>query len=137
MHYFLGIEITQKEDGIFISQRKYSKNLIKKFKMKGCKTVATPLDRNKVLRKEDGTTKADNSQFRSLIESLLHLTATRLDIMYTISLLSRFMQSPSQVHYGAAKRILRYLQGTKNYVIWYKSTLDSKLIGYTDSDCVG
>ena len=61
MHYFLDIEITQNEDGIFISQRKYSKNLIKKFKMEGYKTVATPLDRNKALRKEDGMSKADNS----------------------------------------------------------------------------
>ena len=61
MHYFLGIEITKKEDGIFISQRKYLENLMKKFKMEGCKTVATPLDSNKALRKEDDTPKADNS----------------------------------------------------------------------------
>ncbi|KAL0324814.1 UNVERIFIED_CONTAM: Retrovirus-related Pol polyprotein from transposon RE2 [Sesamum radiatum] len=53
------------------------------------------------------------------------------------SLLSRFMQSPSQVHYAAAKRILRYLRGTKDFGIWYKSTNDAKLVGYTDSDWAG
>ncbi|XP_019055114.1 PREDICTED: uncharacterized protein LOC109115476 [Nelumbo nucifera] len=72
-----------------------------------------------------------------MIGSLLYLTATRPDIMYAVSLLSRFMQNPSQVYHGAAKRILRYLQGTKSYGIWYRVTHDSKLIGYTDSDWAG
>ena len=102
--------------------------------MEGCKTVATPLDSNKALMKEDDTPKTNNSQFRSFIRSLLYLTATRLDIIYATSLLSRFIQSPSQVHYGAAKCVLRYLQGTKNYDIWYESTLDSRLTGCTDND---
>ncbi|KAL0298723.1 UNVERIFIED_CONTAM: Secreted RxLR effector protein [Sesamum radiatum] len=57
--------------------------------------------------------------------------------MFATSLLSRFMQSPSQVHYAAAKRILRYLRGTKDFGIWYKSTNDAKLVGYTDSDWAG
>ncbi|XP_062099940.1 uncharacterized mitochondrial protein AtMg00810-like [Humulus lupulus] len=119
MHYFLRIEITQKEDGIFIAQKKYTKTLLKKFKMEGCKTVLTPVDNNKPLKKEDGSPKADESKCRSLIGSLLYLTATRPGIMYVVSLLSRFMHGPSEVHYGASKRVLRYLQGTKNYGIWY------------------
>ncbi|XP_022863820.1 uncharacterized protein LOC111383870 [Olea europaea var. sylvestris] len=81
MHYFLGIEIAQFEDKIFIAQKKYTTSLLKKFKMEGCKTVATPLDNNKSLRKEDGTPKADGSQFQSLIGSLLYLRATRPDMI--------------------------------------------------------
>ncbi|KAL0318765.1 UNVERIFIED_CONTAM: Retrovirus-related Pol polyprotein from transposon RE1 [Sesamum angustifolium] len=87
--------------------------------------------------KEDGSQKVDGSMYRSLIGSLLYLTATRPDIMFATSLLSRFMQSPSQVHYAAAKRILRYLRGTKDFGIWYKSTNNAKLVGYTDSDWAG
>ncbi|KAL0323926.1 UNVERIFIED_CONTAM: Retrovirus-related Pol polyprotein from transposon TNT 1-94 [Sesamum calycinum] len=137
MHFFLGIEINQEKEGIFICQRKYTETLLKKFKMESCKTVTTPLVTGEKYQKEDGSQKVDGSMYRSLIGSLLYLTATRPDIMFATSLLSRFMQSPSQVHYAAAKRILRYLRGTKDFGIWYKSTNDAKLVGYTDSDWAG
>ncbi|KAK4386396.1 Retrovirus-related Pol polyprotein from transposon RE2 [Sesamum angolense] len=137
MHFFLGIEINQEKEGIFICQRKYTEALLKKFKMESCKTVTTPLVTGEKYQKENGSQKVDGSMYRSLIGSLLYLTATRPDIMFATSLLSRFMQSPSQVHYAAAKRILRYLRGTKDFGIWYKSTNDAKLVGYTDSDWAG
>ncbi|KAK4387768.1 Retrovirus-related Pol polyprotein from transposon RE2 [Sesamum angolense] len=137
MHFFLGIEINQEKEGIFICQMKYTETLLKKFKMESCKTVITPLVTGEKYQKEDGSQKFDGSIYRSLIGSLLYLTATRPDIMFATSLLSRFMQSPSQVHYAAAKRILRYLRGTKDFGIWYKSTNDAKLVGYTDSDWAG
>ncbi|KAK4395665.1 Retrovirus-related Pol polyprotein from transposon RE2 [Sesamum angolense] len=137
MHFFLGIEINQEKEGIFICQRKYKETLLKKFKMESCKTITTPLVTGEKYQKEDGSQKVDGSMYRSLIGSLLYLTATRPDIMFATSLISRFMQSPSQVHYAAAKRILRYLRGTKDFGIWYKSTNDAKLLGYTDSDWAG
>ncbi|KAL0358403.1 UNVERIFIED_CONTAM: Retrovirus-related Pol polyprotein from transposon RE2 [Sesamum angustifolium] len=99
--------------------------------------VTTPLVTGEKYQKEDGSQKVDGSMYRSLIGSLLYLTATRPDIMFATSLISRFMQSTSQVHYAAAKRILRYLRGTKDFGIWYKSTNDAKLVRYTDSDWAG
>ncbi|KAL5567631.1 hypothetical protein UlMin_024206 [Ulmus minor] len=72
--------------------------------MEGCKTIAIPLESNKALQKEDGSPKANQTKFRSLIGSLLYLTTTREDIMYAACLLSRFMQIPTHVHYGVAKR---------------------------------
>ena len=105
--------------------------------MDECKPSATPLETGLKIYKDDGSQKADASIYRSLIGSLLYLTATRPDIMYATSFLSRFMQSPSQIHYGDAKRILRYLQGTKEFGIWYEPTTNSKLLRYTDIDWEG
>ncbi|XP_024164182.1 secreted RxLR effector protein 161-like [Rosa chinensis] len=137
MHYFLGIEIVQSVEGIFITQKKYAKTILKKFKMLGCKSVATPLVVNENFQKEDGSGSANESIYRSLVGSLLYLTATRPDLMYAASLLSRFMHKPTKVHYGAAKRILRYIQGTIEFGIMYERNVEPKLFGFCDSDWGG
>ncbi|XP_058211421.1 uncharacterized mitochondrial protein AtMg00810-like [Rhododendron vialii] len=137
LHYFLGIEIYQSKDDIFICQRKYARTLLEKFKMRECKPVATPLIVNEKLSKEDGSKKVDESLYRSLVESLLYLTITRPDIMYATSMLSRFMHNASQTHFGVAKRVLRYLQGTLDYGILYEKNVDTKLLGFCDSNWAG
>ena len=132
LNYFFGIEVSQVKEGIFISQKKYTKSILQKFKMMDCRSVTIPLASNEKFRKDDGEKKVNSSLFRSLIGSLLYLTSTRQDIMFAASLLSRFMQEPSQVHFGAAKRVLRYLQGIMDYGI-----RNLNLIGYSDSDWAG
>ena len=99
--------------------------------------MATPLIANEKFKKQDGTKAADAAAYRSIIGSLLYLAVTWPDIMFATSLLSRFMQSPSQIHFGAAKRVLRYIQGTKDFGIWYKSCAQSTMTGFTDSDWAG
>ncbi|KAF5450645.1 hypothetical protein F2P56_030977 [Juglans regia] len=131
------MEVSQEEDGIFCSQKKYTEDLLKMFNMTGCKLVATPLIPNEKLRNEDGVKKVDASTYRSLVRSLLYLFNTRPDILFATSLLSRFMQCPSQIHFGTAKRILRYLQGTIGLGMWYKKSSGTKLVGFTDSDTAG
>ena len=105
--------------------------------MMDCRYVAIPLVANEKFRKDDGEKKVNNSFFRSLIGNLLYLTSTRPDIMFAASLLSRFMQKPSQVHFEVAKRVLRYLQGTMDYGIMYKFGGGLNLIFYSDSDWAG
>ncbi|XP_015577125.2 uncharacterized mitochondrial protein AtMg00810-like [Ricinus communis] len=136
MKYFPGIEITQCDSGIFISQKKYDLDILKKFKLESCKPVATPLILNETLSKNDEKL-LNPSIFRSLVGSLLYLTATRPDSMFSASLLSRFMSSPSQTHLGAAKRVLKFLKGSADHGIWYLRTRDVNLIGYADSDWAG
>ena len=112
MNYFLRMEIYQSSAGIFISQRKYAMDILKKFKLEACKEVVTPLAQNEKLSKNDGERLDDPTTYRSLVGSLLYLTATRPDLMFYASLLSRFMSSPSSVHMGVAKRVLKFLKGT-------------------------
>ncbi|CAL5412844.1 unnamed protein product [Camellia sinensis] len=134
LHYFLGLEVQQAEDGIFISQRKYAKDLLNKFGMLNCKPATTPMNINEKLQCEDGAEMADASRFRSLVGGLIHLTHTRPDIAFSVGMISRFMQHPSKLHFGAAKRVLRYIAGTMDYGIWYAKVFNFKLCGFTDSD---
>ncbi|XP_031250562.1 uncharacterized protein LOC116108453 [Pistacia vera] len=94
MTYFLGMEISQSPNGIFVCQQRYATKILKKFGTESCKPVDTPLVPNLKLRKEDGAKKMDEGKYRSLVECLLYLTATRLDLMFTASDLSRFMSNP-------------------------------------------
>ncbi|XP_042948551.1 secreted RxLR effector protein 161-like [Carya illinoinensis] len=102
-----------------------------------CKSVAIPLIPNEKLRKKDGVKKVDASTYRSLVGSLLYLCNTRPNILFATSMLSRFMQCLSQIHFGTTKRVLRYLQGTIGWGMWYKKSSSIKLVGFTDSDWAG
>ncbi|KAM3271097.1 hypothetical protein P3S67_029300 [Capsicum chacoense] len=88
-----------------------------------------------VLDNGKGTTNA--SYFRSLVGGLNYLSHTRPDITFSVSLISRFMHSPSKQHLGADKRILRYVVGIIRYGIWYSKVSVFRLIGFTDSDLAG
>ena len=105
--------------------------------MQHCKPVATPLVVNKKLSKYDEQKKLDLRYYRSLVSSLLYITATRSDLMYAASILSRFMNEPSEIHLGIAKRILRYLRETSDYGVFFQPCSSPKLVVYSDSDWGG
>ncbi|KAM1352171.1 hypothetical protein ACFX1X_032317 [Malus domestica] len=134
LHHFLGMGVIQTEECIFIHQRNYALSLLKKFGLQNCKSVSTPLVPSDKLRKEDGSGAADEAQYRQIVGSLLYLIATRPDIMYAACLLSRFMHCPTNKHYGTAKRVLRYVQGTFDFGLEYKKGEGTLLMGYCDSD---
>lgn len=115
MSYFLGMEVVQSARGIFIHQRKYALEILERFDMQSCKPVHVPLSLGAKFMKEDGEPKVDCSMFRRLVGSLLYLCATRPDIVFYISLISRYMYSPSEKHVRAAKRIPRYIKGTSYF----------------------
>lgn len=134
MHYFLGLEVVQSDDGIFVSQKKYVREILDRFKMQNCNLATTPVEFGLKLCKVGSEKKVDNIFYKQIVGSLMYLTTIRPDIMYVVSLISRYMESPTEIHLLAAKRILRYLQGTKDFVLFYKKGEKSDLIGFTDSD---
>ena len=135
--YFLGLEVQQSEAGIFISQQKYVKDLLEKFNLKDCNPVKNSMITNQNFSLDDGEAKVDAQMYRSLVGSLLYLTNSRPYILQATSLLPRFMQNPSKMHYGAAKRVLRYLKGTCFYGLWHSNSNNFKLFGFSDSDWAG
>nr|KYP66217.1 hypothetical protein KK1_012504 [Cajanus cajan] len=119
MTYFLGMEITQKKNEIFICQKKYAKEILKKFQLDECKIMNTPMNQKEKFSKEDGADKVDEMHFRSLIGCLMYLTPTRPNILFPVSVLSRFMHCASELHLKATKRVVRYIKGTINYGVRY------------------
>ncbi|XP_052288532.1 uncharacterized mitochondrial protein AtMg00810-like [Citrus sinensis] len=137
MTYYLGIEVKQKEEGIFISQESYANEILNKFKMNYCKPISTPVECGVKLSKHDEGEDIDPTFFKSLVGSLHYLTCTRPDILYAVGLVSRYMENPKTAHFKAAKRILRYIKGTTNFGLLYSFSNDYKLVGYSDSDWGG
>ncbi|KAL0451419.1 UNVERIFIED_CONTAM: Retrovirus-related Pol polyprotein from transposon RE1 [Sesamum latifolium] len=130
MCYLLGMEVTQTTKGTFISQKKYAAEILKKFSMEKYKVVSTPAVQGQKLQKNDGTGSVDLSIFRSIIGSLLYLSVTRPDIMYATSVLSRFMNMPTESHLKAAKRILRFMNmPTESHLKAAKRILSSEKQG--------
>ncbi|XP_020271177.1 uncharacterized protein LOC109846363 [Asparagus officinalis] len=137
MSYFLGVEVSQSEKGIFISQKKYAKDILQKFNMSNCNPVATPAEVGVKLRRDTPGSYIDPTLYKSLVGSLRYLTITRPDIVFAVGLVSRYMEEPRQEHFKAAKRILRYVRGSIDQGLFYTQCADSRLVGYTDSDYGG
>jgi hypothetical protein len=134
MTFFLGMEVQQKQNEIFICQQKYAKEILKKFNMEECRSTATPMNQKEKFCKEDEDAKIDETLYRTLIGCLMYLTATRPDIMNATSILSRYMHCVSEIHFQAAKRIVRYIMGTIDYGLKFCQVKNSILHGYSDSD---
>ena len=134
MSYFLGIEVKQQQDVIFISQKKYMKKILEKFKMSNCNLVNTPIATGMKLSREGNGDFVDSTLFKSLVGSLRYLTITRPDIIYGVGLVSRYMERPKESHWLAAKRILSNIKGTLNFDLFYTYGETTELVGYSDSD---
>jgi len=134
MNFFLGLQIIKTKKGIFISQTKYVKELLKKFAMEDSKPMSTPMAIGCKLSKGDDSPKADQKKYRSMIGGLLYLTQTRPDIMNVVGLVARFQADPRESHVMAIKKIFRYLKGTVEYGLWYPRDHDFSLHAYTNAD---
>jgi hypothetical protein len=139
MHYFLGLEVCQRTDEIFLSQGKYTVEILKKFDMTDCKSMPTlmVMDLKKMNKASTDSGKIDPLLYRQLIGSLIYLVNTKPDICYVVNVLNQFMSQPRQTHWIATMHVLRYLRGTVGYGLRYASDVDMRLEGYVDADRAG
>ncbi|KAK2975598.1 hypothetical protein RJ640_003035, partial [Escallonia rubra] len=136
--FFLGLQIKQSKDGIFINQAKYTKELLKRFDMEASNAFDTPMSSSLKIDKDEKGKDVDIKRYRGIIGSLLYLTASRPDIMFSVCLCARFQACPKESHLIAVKRILRYLKGTHDLGLWFpRNTSFFDLISYSDADYAG
>ncbi|KAJ9539096.1 hypothetical protein OSB04_031829 [Centaurea solstitialis] len=137
LNFFLGLQVAQKEDGIFIYQSKYVKDILHKFGFSDVKPASTPMETHKHLTVDPEGKEVDVHHYRSMIGSLMYLTASRPDIMFAVCVCARFQVLPKDSHLQAVKRIFRYLKGHSKLGLWYPHDSAFDLIAYTDSDYGG
>ncbi|GJY39894.1 putative ribonuclease H-like domain-containing protein [Tanacetum coccineum] len=135
--FFLGLQVKQKEDAIFISQDKYVTKILKKFGFTDVKTASTPMETQKLLLKDEDGEEVDVYLYRSMIGSLMYLTSSRPDIMFAVCACARDQVNPKVSHLHAIKRIFRYLKGQLKLGLWYPKDSPFDLVAYINSDYAG
>jgi len=137
LNYFLGLEDHRTSKGLHLSQRKYILDLLQRYNMINAKPVGTPMASSPKLTLMSGITLSDPTEYRKLVGSLQYLAFTRLDIAYAVNRLSQFMHRPTNDHWQAAKRVLRYLAGTTTHDIFFAAQNELSLHAFSDADWAG
>ena len=130
-------QIKQKPTCTLIHQHNYVKELLNRFKMEDANQIDTPIATATKLDLKGTSSSVDQKLYRGMIGSLLYLTASRPDIVFSVGLYVRFQTNPKESHLQVVKRILRYLKGTTDLGLWYPKRSNFELVGYVDADYVG
>ncbi|XP_021985727.1 uncharacterized mitochondrial protein AtMg00810-like [Helianthus annuus] len=133
LNYFLGLEVTYTQNGIFLNQSKYALDILTRAKMLDAKPAPTPLSTN-VSFVSTVTLFPDATFYRSIVGALQYLTITRPDISYAVNQVSQYLHAPTTTHFQEVKRILRYLKGTLAFGLHYTRPTTTSLLGYSDAD---
>jgi hypothetical protein len=136
LQFFLGLQIKQSKEGTFVHKAKYTKDIVRKFKMEDSKAMVTLMSTTTALDADVQGEHMDHNEYRSMIGSLLYLTAMRLDIQISVCLRARFQESPRTSHQQAVKRIFRYLRHTPDFGLRYSAS-SLALHGFSDDDFAG
>ena len=126
--FFLGFQVKQMKEGIFITQEKYTKDLLKRFKMDECKPIKTPMPSNGHIDLDEGGKSVDQTLYHSMIGSLLYLTASRPDIMFSVYMCARFQANPKEAHWLSLTESLGTLSTHQALVFGIPKELDSNLL---------
>jgi hypothetical protein len=134
LNYFLSLQVKQTTEGIFISQSKYAKDLVKWFGLDGKSRARTLMSTSVKISGDLAGKSVDPSIYRSMISSLLYLTASQPDIAFSVGVCARFQANPKESHFTTVKHIIRYVNDTLSYGIWYSRETNLVVAGYSDAD---
>ncbi|XP_021998399.1 uncharacterized mitochondrial protein AtMg00810-like [Helianthus annuus] len=138
LSFFLGLQVEQKKDGIFIHQMKYVYDILTRFKIKDCTTFNTPICKNHNIGLDaESVEDVDPTLYRAMSASLMYLTTSRPDITFTVCMCATYQANPKESHMKAVKRILSYLKGKPKFGLWNPADSDLEFIAYSDSEFEG
>ena len=140
LKYFLGIEICRSKEGFFLSQRKYTLDILNEAGKLGARVAKTPLEEGyKVLREGEieDTPFGDFKLYRRMVGKLIYLTITRPDICFAVNQVSQYMQAPKVHHWNMVERIMRYLREAPGQGVWMGCNKSTEIVGYCDADWAG
>nr|GEV39784.1 ribonuclease H-like domain-containing protein [Tanacetum cinerariifolium] len=137
LNFFLGLQVLQKKDGIFLLQDKYVGDILKKFGCSDVRSANTLMDKENPWGKDRPGKDVELHLYRSMIESLMYLTASRPYIMFAVCACARHQVTPKECHLYAVKRTFRYLKGHPKLGLWYPKDSPFDLVAYSDSDYGG
>ncbi|GJR64920.1 retrovirus-related pol polyprotein from transposon TNT 1-94 [Tanacetum coccineum] len=132
-----GLQVSQNLEGIFINQSKFALEILKKFGMDSCDPIDTPMVDQLKLDEDPLGIPVDHTRFRSMVGSLMYLTASRPDLVFAVCMCARYEASPTKKHLEALKRVFRYLRGIVNWGLWYPKDTAMALMAYADADHTG
>lgn len=132
--YFLGLEIDRSNSGFFVSQRKYTTDMLKEFGMQNVTHLKLPMDAALKLTPHKEEPLLEPTLYQRLVGKMIYLTITHPDIAFAVHILTQFMQQPTCVHLQAAKHVLRYLAGNPGMGVLFASNSATQLTAYCDSD---
>lgn len=137
LHYFLVVEVVPTSTGLFLCQHKYIRDLLERHQLDGMKEATTPMSFTGKLSLVDGSPPTDASLYRSVIDSLQYLQLTRPDIGFAVNKLAQFMHAPTQSHWCATKRLLRYLKSIIYFGINLLRHQPLTLVAYSNAEWAG
>ena len=132
--FFLGLQIRQLKDRTFFSQSKYAKELVKKFSLKSSKHSRTLISTTIKFRKDAFRKGVEQMLYRSIIRSLLYLIAHRSNILFNVGACARNQENPKELDLILVKRIIRYINGTLGYILWYPYDSSFMIVRYSNAD---
>ncbi|XP_059431451.1 secreted RxLR effector protein 161-like [Corylus avellana] len=135
--YFLGFQFQQSTNGIFVSQPKYAKYLVKRLNLDGKSHAHTPMSTSVKLSADVARKSIEQSLYQSMIGCLVYLTSSRLDISFSVGVCARFQANPKESQLTAVKQILMYVNGTVHFDISFFRKTNLELVGYFDFDWAG
>jgi hypothetical protein len=137
LNYFLGLQVKQTVEGIFISQSKYAKDLVKRFGLYGKSCARTPMSTSVKISSDLVGKPVDPSLYRSMIGSLLYFTASWPDIAFSVGVCAPFQANPMDSHLTPVKHIIKYVNDTLLYGLWYSKETNLVVARYSDADWAG